>query len=209
MMDILKGEFRTKYCGEFTEADLEQEVVAMGWVATRRDFGDLVFVDLRDRTGKLQVVFDRSKFKGDYDKVDKLRSEFVISVYGKLTKRDEDTIDPKSKTGYIEIRATEIKVLSTSLPVPFQIGDEETLSDSLRLKHRYLDLRRESVASKLYVRHEACKIIRRFFLFDKNRQNAHRRPCRRSFRFIHTLFPKIPSRICLQIGENMLYYNNL
>ena len=163
MMDILKGEFRTKYCGEFTEADLEQEVVAMGWVATRRDFGDLVFVDLRDRTGKLQVVFDRSKFKGDYDKVDKLRSEFVISVYGKLTKRDEDTIDPKSKTGYIEIRATEIKVLSTSLPVPFQIGDEETPSDSLRLKHRYLDLRRESVASKLYVRHEACKIIRRFF----------------------------------------------
>ena len=84
MMDMLKGEFRTKYCGEFTEADLDKEVVAMGWVATRRDFGDLVFVDLRDRTGKLQVVFDKSKFKGDYDKVDKLRSEFVISVYGNL-----------------------------------------------------------------------------------------------------------------------------
>lgn len=163
MMDMLKGEFRTKYCGEFTEADLDKEVVAMGWVATRRDFGDLVFVDLRDRTGKLQVVFDKSKFKGDYDKVDKLRSEFVISVYGKLTKRDEDTIDPKSKTGYIEIRATEIKVLSTSLPVPFQIGDEETPTDALRLKHRYLDLRRESVASKLYVRHKACKMIRDFF----------------------------------------------
>ena len=163
MMDMLKGEFRTKYCGEFTEADLDKEVVAMGWVATRRDFGDLVFVDLRDRTGKLQVVFDKSKFKGDYDKVDKLRSEFVISVYGELTKRDEDTIDPKSKTGYIEIRATEIKVLSTSLPVPFQIGDEETPTDALRLKHRYLDLRRESVSSKLYVRHKACKMIRDFF----------------------------------------------
>ena len=163
MMDMLKGEFRTKYCGEFTEADLDKEVVAMGWVATRRDFGDLVFVDLRDRTGKLQVVFDKSKFKGDYDKVDKLRSEFVISVYGKLTKRDEDTIDLKSKTGYIEIRATEIKVLSTSLPVPFQIGDEETPTDALRLKHRYLHLRRESVASKLYVRHKACKMIRDFF----------------------------------------------
>ena len=118
MVDILDGVQRTKYCGEFTEKELGEQVVAMGWVATRRDFGDLVFVDLRDRTGKLQIVFDKSKFKGDFDKVDKLRSEYVICAVGPLCKRDEDTIDPKSKTGYIEIRAEELKVLSTSLPVP-------------------------------------------------------------------------------------------
>ncbi len=162
-MESLKGTERTKYCGEFTEKDLGEEVVAMGWVATRRDFGDLVFVDLRDRTGKLQVVFDKSKFKDDYEKVDKLRSEFVLCVTGKLCKRDEDTIDPKSKTGYIEIRAEYLKVLATSQPVPFQISDEESESDALRLKHRYLDLRRESVAKKLYVRHDVCKIIRKYF----------------------------------------------
>ncbi len=162
-MDKLKGEFRTKYCGEFTEADLDKEVIAMGWVSTRRDFGDLVFVDLRDRTGKLQVVFDKSKFLGDYDKVDKLRSEYVISVYGKLTTRDEDTIDPKSKTGFIEIRATDIKVLSKSVAIPFQISDDETVSDALRLKYRYLDLRKSTSADKLYIRHKACKIIRDYF----------------------------------------------
>ena len=163
MLDILDGEKRTKYCGEFTEKDLGDKVVAMGWIAVRREFGDLVFVDLRDRTGKLQVVFDKSKFKGDFEKVDKLRLEYVISVSGKLCKRDEDTIDPKSKTGYIEIRVEELKVLSTSLPVPFQITDEETPTDSLRLKYRYLDLRRESVSSKLRIRHQVCKMIRDYF----------------------------------------------
>ena len=163
MMDILYGVQRTKYCGEFTEEDLGKEVVAMGWVATRRDFGDLVFVDLRDKSGKLQVVFDKSKFEGDYDKVDKLRSEFVLSVTGPLVKREEDTIDPKSKTGYIEIRAKDVKVLSTSAPLPFQISDEESESDALRLKYRYLDLRREGVAQKLRIRHQVTRMVRDFF----------------------------------------------
>ena len=163
MLDILKGLERTKYCGEFTEKELDHEVVAMGWVSHRRDFGDLVFVDLRDRSGMLQVVFDRSKFLGDFSKVDKLRSEFVIAVIGVLHKRDEDTIDPKSKTGYIEIRVKDLKILSTSLAVPFQIHDDTTPTDMLRLKYRYLDLRRSFVADKLYVRHKATKIIRDYF----------------------------------------------
>ena len=163
MLDILKGQERTEYCGDFTEKLLGKTVVAMGWVATRRDFGDLVFVDLRDRTGKLQIVFDKSKFKDDYEKVEKLRGEFVIAVEGVLRKRDEETIDAKSKTGYIEIRAEKLKVLSTSMPAPFQISDEEAESDSLRLKYRYLDLRRESVARKLYVRHQVTKLVRDFF----------------------------------------------
>ncbi|MBR2391690.1 MAG: aspartate--tRNA ligase [Clostridia bacterium] len=167
MLEKFKGIERTEYCGEFTEKSLGKEVIAMGWVATRRDFGDLVFVDLRDRTGKLQVVFDKSKFEGDYSVVDKIRSEFVLCVYGPLCKRDEDTIDPKSKTGYIEIRAKELKILSTSEPVPFQISDEDSGGESLKLKYRFLDLRRESVAKKLYVRHEVCKIIRDYF--DKER----------------------------------------
>ena len=166
MLDILDGLERTKFCGEFTTDDLDSEVVAHGWVANRRDFGDLVFVDLRDRTGKLQVVFDRSKFLDDYDKVDKLRNEFVISVFGKLVKREEDTIDPKSKTGYIEIRAVKMKVLAKSLPIPFQINEDDSPSDSVRLKYRYLDIRRDVVMQKLLLRNEICKIVRDFF--DKN-----------------------------------------
>ena len=166
MLDILDGLERTKFCGEFTTDDLDSEVVAHGWVANRRDFGDLVFVDLRDRTGKLQLVFDRSKFLDDYDKVDKLRNEFVISVCGKLVKREEDTIDPKSKTGYIEIRAVKMKVLAKSLPIPFQINEDDSPSDSVRLKYRYLDIRRDVVMQKLLLRNEICKIVRDFF--DKN-----------------------------------------
>ena len=163
MLDILDGLERTKFCGEFTTDDLDSEVIAHGWVANRRDFGDLVFVDLRDRTGKLQVVFDRSKFLDDYDKVDKLRNEFVISVCGKLVKREEDTIDPKSKTGYIEIRAVKMKVLAKSLPIPFQINEDDSPSDSVRLKYRYLDIRRDVVMQKLLLRNEICKIVRDFF----------------------------------------------
>ena len=163
MLDKLEGLERTKYCGEFTKEDLGQDVVAMGWVLARRDFGGLVFVELRDRTGRLQVVFDQSKFKGDYAKVDKLRLEYCICVTGKLTLRDKETIDPKSKTGYIEIRAEHIKVLSTSEPVPFQIADEETETDALRLKYRYLDLRRERTSSPLYIRHKVTKIVRDYF----------------------------------------------
>ena len=163
MLDKLEGLERTKYCGDFTKEDLGKDVVAMGWVLARRDFGGLVFVELRDRTGRLQVVFDQSKFKDDYAKVDKLRLEYCICVTGQLTLRDEDTIDPKSKTGYIEIRAEHIKVLSTSEPVPFQIADEETETDALRLKYRYLDLRRERTSSPLYVRHKVTKIVRDYF----------------------------------------------
>lgn len=162
MLDKLEGIERTKYCAEFTEDELGKEVIAMGWVAVRRDFGDLVFVELRDRTGKLQVVFDKSKFLDDYSKVDALRSEYVIAVKGLLRKRDKDTIDPKSKTGYIEIRATRIKVLSKSLSLPFQIEDDSTESDAVRLSYRYLDIRRTCVLDKLVVRSKVTKIIRDF-----------------------------------------------
>lgn len=163
MLDKLEGVERTKYCAMFSEDELGKEVVAMGWVAVRRDFGDLVFVELRDRSGKLQVVFDKSKFLDDYSKVDTLRSEYVISVQGLLRKRDEDTIDPKSKTGYIEIRATHLKVLSKSLPLPFQIEDDETESDALRLSYRYLDIRRKCVLDKLVTRSKVAKIVRDYF----------------------------------------------
>lgn len=167
MLDSLEGLERTKYCGEFTENDLAKQVVAMGWVANRRDFGDLVFVDLRDRTGKLQVVFDKSHFKGDYTKVEALRSEYVICIIGELKKRDEDTIDPKSNTGYIEIKVEQLKTLATSLPIPFQINDDNSPTNELRLKYRYLDLRRECVFNKLLVRNEVCKIVRNFLDCEK------------------------------------------
>jgi aspartyl-tRNA synthetase len=163
MLDKLEGMERTKYCGDFLKEDLGKTVVATGWIANRRDFGDLVFVDLRDRTGKLQIVFDKSKFLDDYEKVDKLRLEYVIAVSGTLVRREEDTIDPKSKTGYIEIRVERLKVLSTSLPIPFQINGDDSPSDATRLKYRYLDIRRDVVMDKLLLRNKVCKIVRNYF----------------------------------------------
>ncbi len=160
MYENLDGKLRTCYCGNFKEEQLNNNCIAMGWVDCRRDFGDLVFVDLRDRSGIVQVVFNKEIFKGDFTKVDSLRNEFVISVEGKLVIRDEETYNPKIPTGTVEIRAEELKILSSSLPVPFAISDDEKVNDMLALKHRYLELRKPSKQRTLRLRSKVCKIIR-------------------------------------------------
>ena len=160
MYEQLDGQVRTNYCGEFSESQLNQKVVAMGWVAKRRDFGNLVFVDLRDRTGVVQVVFNHELFAGDFAKVDSIRNEYVLCVEGELILRDEETYNPKIPTGTVEISAKSLKILSSSVPVPFLVEDETKVNDVARLKYRYLDLRRKPMQDILKLRSKVCKIAR-------------------------------------------------
>ena len=162
MYENLDGLIRTCYCGEFKEAQLNNNCIAMGWIDCRRDFGDLVFVDLRDRSGIVQVVFNKEVFQGDWQKVDSLRNEFVIAVEGRLVIRDEETYNPKIPTGTVEIRAEKLKVLSSSLPVPFAVDDNEKVNDMLALKYRFLDLRKPSKQHILKLRSDVCRIVRNY-----------------------------------------------
>lgn len=162
MYEKLNGKIRTCYCGEFNESQLNSKVTAMGWVGKRRDFGGLVFVDLRDRTGIVQVVFNESTFKGDYSKVDMLRNEYVVCVEGTLVIRDADTYNPKLPTGTVEIRVDDMQVLASSNPVPFLVDEDTKVNDNTRLKYRYLDLRRLAMQRILKLRSDVCKIARNY-----------------------------------------------
>lgn len=162
MYENLDGKQRTLYCGQFSEKELGQSVVACGWVSKRRDFGGLVFVDLRDRTGIVQVVFNEAEFQGDYKKVDMLRNEYVLCVEGKVILRDEETINPKLENGTIEIRAKDMKILASSIPVPFLVEEDSKVNDIVKLKYRYLDLRRKKMQDILRLRSKVCKIARNY-----------------------------------------------
>jgi len=152
MSEFLQGWKRTDYCTSFTLEDVGRDVTLMGWVQTRRDFGALVFVDLRDRSGIMQVVFDESVLEGDFDRVNALRSEFVIAVRGKIVRRDPETVNEKLPTGYIELKARELKVLSKAQTPPFEIEDDTAVREELRLKYRYLDLRRPPMQRNIMMR---------------------------------------------------------
>ena len=120
MADMLLDWKREEMCGLVSQAQVGQTMTVMGWVDTRRDLGGLVFVDLRDRTGVMQCVFDQADFSEEqFAKVESIRSEFVLAIRGKVTKRSEDTVNPKIATGTIEIKATDLKILSTSQTPPF------------------------------------------------------------------------------------------
>ncbi|HBU12192.1 MAG TPA: aspartate--tRNA ligase [Clostridiales bacterium] len=161
------GEFladwkRTALCTEFTAEDVGREVTLMGWADTRRDLGALIFIDLRDRSGIMQVVFDESAFKGDFQRVAHIRSEYVLAVKGKIVKRSEDTVNPKLPTGYIEVKVAELKVLSAAETPPFEIEDGSKVREELRLKYRYLDLRRPDMQKNLMVRNKIANAARGF-----------------------------------------------
>ena len=136
MSEYLQGWKRTDYCTRFTLDDVGKDVTLMGWVQTRRDFGALIFVDLRDRTGIMQVVFDESVLEGDFSRAAALRNEFVIAVRGNIVKRDPETINDRLPTGLIEVKARELKVLSRAQTPPFEIDDESAVREELRLKYR-------------------------------------------------------------------------
>lgn len=162
MEELLGGLKRTHMCGNLREKNAGENVVLMGWVQRRRDLGGLIFIDLRDRTGIIQVVFDAEKCSDDFKKAETLRSEYVIAVVGDVVRRSEDTINPKIDTGYIEITAKTLKILSTAATPPFSIEDDINVSEAVRLKHRYLDLRRPRMQRNLMLRHNVCKWAREY-----------------------------------------------
>ena len=154
---------RTHNCGELTANDAGKEVTLCGWVATRRDHGKLIFIDIRDRYGLTQVVFiPKECGQETYAKGSQLRSEFVIRVKGTVNKRPANTINPKLATGEIEVPAKELEVLNPSLTPPFEIEDTLEVTEEARLKYRYLDLRRKKVFSNFIMRHNLYKVIRAF-----------------------------------------------
>ncbi|HHX23056.1 MAG TPA: aspartate--tRNA ligase [Thermoanaerobacterales bacterium] len=156
---------RNFYCGELRENHEGKDVCLSGWVQTRRDLGGLIFIDLRDRSGIVQVVFN-PEHKEAFKNADEIRSEYVIAVKGKVYKRPEENINPKVPTGFIEVIGEELNILSKSKTPPFPIEDNIKVDESLRLKYRYLDLRRPRMQHNLMFRSKMNKSIRDFL--DKN-----------------------------------------
>ena len=148
---------RTKYCGLYREADIGETAVACGWVQTKRDMGGVIFVDLRDREGVLQVVFNAAKLSPEeFAAADKLKNETVIAVKGPICLRDAETVNEKLATGTVELRAVQLEVISEADPLPFPL-DDPGVKDELRLKYRYLDLRRPEMVERLRFRHRVQK----------------------------------------------------
>ncbi len=162
----MQFERRTHTCGELRESDIGKRVVLNGWVDSRRDLGGVIFIDLRDRYGITQVVFEPAFNKEAHETAKKLRSEYVISVKGIVRNRPEDTLNPNLPTGMIDVKADELIILNESLTPPFQIKDNIDVNEDLRLKYRYLDLRRTKMQNNLLLRHRVYQIVRNYF--DEN-----------------------------------------
>ncbi|MBD2429138.1 aspartate--tRNA ligase [Phormidium sp. FACHB-1136] len=156
---------RTHYCGTLRASDIGSTVTLFGWVDRRRDHGGVIFVDLRDRTGVVQIVSDPERTPESYPQADPLRNEYVVKIVGRVSQRPAESLNPKLPTGEVEIYADSIELLNAvRKPLPFQVStaDSESVREDLRLRYRYLDLRRERMAQNLKVRHEVIKSIRRF-----------------------------------------------
>lgn len=154
---------RTTYCGLVTEAFLGQEITLKGWVNNRRDLGGLIFVELRDREGIVQVVFNPAFSEEALKIAETVRSEYVVEVQGTVTKRDPETVNPKIKTGQVEVQVTNIKVINKSETPPFSINEENVnVDENIRLKYRYLDLRRQELAQTFKMRHQITRSIRQY-----------------------------------------------
>lgn len=166
MGEMIYGMKRTHMCTELSEADVGKEVAVMGWVHKRRNLGSLLFVDLRDRTGLLQIVFGDQTDREVFDKAETIRNEYVIAVKGEVAPRAPEAVNPSMKTGRIEILATELRILSSSETPPFHIEENSGVNEATRLKYRYLDLRRPDMQENLMLRHKVAKIARDYF--DEN-----------------------------------------
>lgn len=162
VLDSLKGVERTHHCGQLRLSDDGQEVVLMGWVARRRDLGHLIFIDMRDREGVTQVLFNPEQSPEAHQKAKGLRSEYVIMVRGKVVQRDPATVNPAIGTGEIEVIASSLLLLNESRTPPFPIEDDISTSEDLRLKYRYLDLRRPRLSDNFKLRHQVTMAVRRF-----------------------------------------------
>ena len=164
MAESIKGLRRTDYCGNFREEHAGQEVTVFGWVQRQRDLGQLIFVDLRDRTGIVQLAFDQDTDKAVFDKAFTLRSEYVVAARGIVRVRSSRNKD--IPTGDIEIAVQELRILNKAETPPFEIVENCSTAEATRLKYRYLDLRRSDLQNNILMRHRITKVIRDFF--DKN-----------------------------------------
>lgn len=161
MNDTMQGLKRTKYCGEFTTADIGMEAVACGWVQRARDKGMLVFIDLRDRTGIVQLAFDDQTEAELRTKAQTVRAEFVLMAKGVIRKRE--SINPEIPTGEIELYVSDLRILNKSQTPPFEITDQTNVKEELRLKYRYLDLRRSEMQNCLMMRHKIVKVAHDYY----------------------------------------------
>ncbi|HKK90969.1 MAG TPA: aspartate--tRNA ligase [Desulfobacteraceae bacterium] len=162
MTDLLKEMRRTHNCGEIREADVDRQVVLMGWVQRRRDHGGVVFVDLRDRWGITQVVFNPEFAETVHAKAQEIRSEYVLGISGRVVNRPGDMLNPKMATGGVEVIVDQLNIFSTAETPAFQIEERVEASESVRLKHRHLDLRRPKLQSNIVARHKASIAIRNY-----------------------------------------------
>lgn len=153
---------RTDYCGNFGVKDIGKEVALNGWVHRRRDHGGLIFIDLRDRTGIIQLVFDPVHSKDAFDIAQELKNEWVIGVRGQIVRRPAGSENPKISTGEIEVLVDKIKVFSKSKTLPFNVNEEEKVDEYIRLKYRFLDLRRPRLQKNIELRHKATQTVRRY-----------------------------------------------
>ncbi len=162
MSDILGEMRRTHHCNELCGDDFGKEVVLMGWVQRRRDHGGVIFVDMRDREGTTQVVFNPKENKEIHEKAHAIRNEYVIGVCGNVDKRPDGMTNPNLKTGEIEILVTDLKILNPAKTPPFLIEDTVDVSETVRFKYRHLDLRRPQLQRNIILRHRAAKSIRNY-----------------------------------------------
>ena len=160
MLDFLGNLERTNMCGELRAVDAGKQVVVMGWVNRRRDHGNLIFLDLRDRTGICQIVLDKELTPDGHAKGEQVRPEYVVAAVGKIRLRDKDAINPKMPTGEIEIESTELRVLNDARLAPFSPAEEAIQNEEVRLKYRYVDLRRPEMQHNFRLRHEITLAVR-------------------------------------------------
>jgi len=162
LVDFLGDLKRTDYCGNLRPSDAGREVVVMGWVQRRRDHGGLIFIDLRDREGVVQTVFNPDMDREAHAKAHKLRSEYVVAVRGDVAMRPEESVNPDLDTGEIEVLTRELRILNAAENPPFLIEDNVDISENVRLKYRYLDLRRPRLQRNLILRHKAARAVRTY-----------------------------------------------
>jgi aspartyl-tRNA synthetase len=161
-MDYLGNWKRTHYCGDLKAADIGSEVILMGWALRRRDHGGLIFIDLRDREGIAQIVFDPEVNLSGHAVAESVRSEFVLAVRGTVIPRPEGTVNPNMKTGEVEIQVLECKLLNRSKPLPFMLDEHSEINENIRLKYRYLDLRRPQLQYNLILRSKVAQLTRSY-----------------------------------------------
>ena len=167
MGEAMTGLKRSHMCCDVSEELIGSEVTVMGWVQRRRDLGQLIFIALRDRTGLVQAVVDGNNSAPElFKKAESVRSEYVLAIRGKVAPRTEGNVNKNMKTGAIEIIAEELRILSESETTPFQVEDEITVKDDLRLKYRYIDLRRPCQLKNMILRHKTAQVIRNFLSDD-------------------------------------------